>query len=139
MMLASPVVLILAQLAGQPAVAGQHDGVCEYPQELQDRAAAGELAAGALVTCNRISITRDQVSFGLRSWETQTRFNGVFEEDNRMTVTSVTMANGRVWQARGVCDLSYADGKLSNVACSAQADRGTVVANFRVSTINAPR
>jgi len=43
------------------------------------------------------------------------------------------------WPARGVCDLSYADGQLSNVACSTYVLHATLVANFRVLTINNPR
>lgn len=137
-MLIAPAILLFAQLAAAPTGAVRYDGICEYPAELRERARAGELVSGSLVECNQVTIAPEQISFGLRSWETRTRFNGTFE-GNRMTVTSVTQPNGREWRVRGVCDLSYISGKLSNVACSVYADHATLVANFRVSTINNAR
>lgn len=132
-MLIASVIFLLAQLAAQPPVEGRFDGLCEYPEALQDR--SGE---GALVTCNQVEIAPGQISFGLRSWQSRTRFNGTFD-GNRLTVTSITRPIGREWPVRGVCDLSFANGKLSNVACSAYARHATILANFTISSINDAR
>lgn len=132
-MMIAPAILLFTQLAAAAPVEGRFDGICEYPEALREQ--AGE---NTLVTCNEVEIAPHQISFGLRSWQSRTRFNGTFE-GNRMTVTSVTTANGRDWPVRGACDLSFTDGQLSNLACSTYARHATLVANFRVSTINNPR
>ena len=121
--------LILAQFGETPATQGIFDGTCRYPEALQERASAGEL-----VTCNQVEITEDQVSFGLRSWETRTTFSGAFE-GNRMIVERVTLANGNSHEVRGLCELYFANDKLSTVACTANGAHGAVAANFVVSRI----
>jgi hypothetical protein len=119
--------ILAAQFTAQPAAEGRFDGTCLYPEALQERATQGEL-----VTCNQAEISSDSIAFGLRSWQSRTRFNGSFEGD-RMTVSSVTLPNGRNFAVRGVCELYYADEELSTVACTASGNRGSILANFVVS------
>ena len=125
--------LFAAQFAAEAPVQGRYDGTCLYPPALEERAAPGEL-----VTCNQAEISADRIAFGRRSWESRISFNGTFEGD-RMDVDSVTLANGRTHDVRGVCELSYANGELSTIACTAQSNRGAMLANFVVSRINNPR
>lgn len=125
--------LLAAQFADEALPAGIYNGTCLYPPALEERAAPGEL-----VTCNQAEISADQVAFGRRSWESRISFNGTFEGD-WMDVASVTLANGRTYDVRGVCELSYANGALSTIACTATSNRGSMLANFVVSRINDPR
>lgn len=125
--------LLAAQFAAQAPVEGTYNGTCLYPEAVRQRATAGEL-----VTCNQAEIAADRISFGLRSWETRISFNGAFEGD-RMTVDTVTLANGRTVNVRGVCELFYSNAALSTAACTANGNRGAIAANFVVSRINPPR
>ncbi|MEL1251940.1 hypothetical protein [Aurantiacibacter gilvus] len=123
------VLLLAAQFAADALPVGTYNGTCLYPEALRERAAPGEL-----VTCNQVEIAADHIAFGLRSWQSRTRFNGTFE-GNRMTVDSVTLASGRSYDARGVCELSYANEALSTVACTVTSNRGAMAANFIVSRL----
>lgn len=126
--------LILAlQFSADALPLGSHDGACLYPEVLRERAAPSEL-----VTCNRVEVAGNYVAFGLRSWQSQVRFNGSFEGD-RMTVDSVTLANGRSIAARGTCEVAYTDGAFSTLSCTAQSNRGAMLANFVRSRINDAR
>ncbi len=121
--------LILAQFGAGPSVEGTFNGTCLYPDAVRERAAAGEL-----VTCNQVEISGDRIAFGLRSWQSQTVFGGTFEGD-RMSVDTVTLANGSRHEVRGLCELYFANDKLSTVACTANGTRGAIAANFLVSRI----
>ncbi|WP_338241907.1 hypothetical protein [Aurantiacibacter hainanensis] len=125
--------LLAAQFAADALPTGTYDGTCLYPPALEERAAPGELVA-----CNQAEVSADRIAFGRRSWESRISFNGQFEGD-RMDLDSITLANGRTYEVRGVCELSYAGGALSTIACTAQSNRGAMLANFVVSRINNPR
>lgn len=121
--------ILAAQFAADALPTGTYDGTCLYPEAVRERAAEGEL-----VTCNQLEVAPRYLAFGLRSWQSQTRFNGVFE-GSRMTVESVTLPSGRTVAVRGVCELFYANDELSTVACTATSSRGSMAANFVVSRL----
>ncbi|MCB2066813.1 MAG: hypothetical protein KDE15_09270 [Erythrobacter sp.] len=121
--------LAAAQYAADALPQGTYDGTCLYPEAVRERAGAGEL-----ITCNRAVVGEGHIAFGYRSWQSRTRFNGSFDGD-RMAVTSVTLSSGRTVEARGVCQLYYANDALSTVACTATSNRGSMAANFVVSRI----
>ena len=121
--------LLAAQFAADALPTGTYNGTCLYPEAVKERAAPGEL-----VNCNQARITTDSISFGLRSWETRTRFNGTFE-GSRMTVDSVTLPNGRTVEVRGVCEVYFSNEAVSTVACTATSTRGSMAANFVVSRL----
>ena len=125
--------LFALQLAADVPADASYDGTCIYPEVLRQRVSEGEL-----VNCNRVEVGSNHVSFGLRGWQSRTRFNGRFEGD-RMTVASVTLANGRSYDARGTCEIFYTDDAVSTLACSAQSNRGAMLANFVRSRVNDPR
>ncbi len=124
---------LAAQLAADALPTGTYDGTCLYPEAVQERAAPGELVA-----CNQARVNADSITFGRRGWQTHTRFNGAFQGD-RLTVTSVTLPNGRAVDVRGVCEIYHADNAVSTIACTATSTRGSMAANFVVSTINNAR
>lgn len=121
--------LLAAQFADDALPTGTYNGTCLYPEAVRERAAPDEL-----VNCNQAEVSPDAIAFGLRSWQSRIRFNGSFEGD-RMEVGSVTLANGRTYDVRGVCELSYANGELSTIACTATSNRGAMLANFVVSRL----
>ena len=121
--------LFAAQFAADALPTGTYSGTCLYPEAVEERAAPGEL-----ITCNEVRISYGQVSFGQRGWQTRTRFNGTFE-GSRMTVSSVTLPNGRTYEVRGVCEVYFANEELSTVACTASSNRGSMAANFVVSRL----
>tara|TARA_B100001057_G_scaffold396049_1_gene405761 strand:- start:346 stop:741 length:396 start_codon:yes stop_codon:yes gene_type:complete len=121
--------LFAAQFAADALPTGTYSGTCLYPQAVEERAAPGEL-----ITCNEVRISDGQISFGQRGWQSRTQFNGIFE-GSRMTVSSVTLPNGRTYEVRGVCEIYFANEEVSTVACTANSNRGSMAANFVVSRL----
>ena len=121
--------LTLAQFFAEPSQTGTIDGQCLYPEAVLARA-----GNDMQVTCNQAEIADDSITFSARGWGPRMTFAGTFEND-RLTVSGVMLRDGRLRDARGVCQLYYANERLSTVACTAIANHQSYAANFVVSRI----
>ncbi|GAA0266516.1 hypothetical protein GCM10009127_02550 [Alteraurantiacibacter aestuarii] len=128
-MLAALLTLIAAQFDPGAPLTGQFDGTCLYPETLRERAEGDNL-----VTCNRVTVDDKGIVFASRSWGVRMRFSGTFEGD-RMTVTSIAGRNGEQVEARGTCQIYYANEEVSTIACTAIAHGRAHLANFVVSRL----
>ncbi len=129
-MLFALVTLIAAQFPGDAPLEGRFEGHCQYPPALAERA-----AGTALITCTRLTVDDGGIAFGLRGWETEVRFEGAFDGE-RLTVERIVTRHRGAEDARGLCQLYYANEDLSTVACTAVAGPRSYAANFIVSRIN---
>ncbi|KLE34248.1 hypothetical protein [Aurantiacibacter luteus] len=118
-------VLLAAPLANQAVDSQRYSGDCIYPPELAKRA-----PETLLLTCQRAEITATSIAFGLAGWDVETRFHGRFD-GNRLDLDSVTLTNGRTVAVRGLCQVSYANSRVSTIACTAVSDaEGSLAVNF---------
>ena len=122
--------LVLAQFVEEPSATGRIDGLCLYPEVVRERA-----LGDTLVDCNQARVEEGGITFGRRGWQQRTRFIGSFEHD-RLTVTALQFRDRAPDEARGVCQLYYANDHLTTIACTATTKRQlTTAANFVVSRI----
>ncbi|TIX49032.1 hypothetical protein [Alteraurantiacibacter aquimixticola] len=124
--------LAFAQLAAPQAAADEVtriNGQCLYPEQVRQRA-----QDTVLLTCNEARIEPGAIAFGLRSWESEVRFEGPVQGD-KMTVERIQRPSHSPEDARGLCQFFYTNGELSTIACTAMVGAQSYAANFVVSRI----
>lgn len=109
-------------------------GRCEYSDQV-----ARYRDETTLVLCDTLKIDRSTtlttLDFSRRSWGSMARFTGDMSGD-RMTVSRITLRNGRDIAATGTCQIYYrSDGSLSVISCLAKAGSRPIAANFVPSRV----
>ena len=129
-MFAALLSLLFAQIGAAPVVGEHFKGQCLYPDAVLERA-----QDTTLVTCGEVDVAPDSLTFALRGWEPSIRFHGEWDGD-RLTVTHIARrGRDEAEEARGLCQLYFANDKLSTIACTAVAGGRSYAANFVVSRI----
>lgn len=130
---------VMALVAAAPLCAAEEqptviEGRCQYPEPVvQYRYET------TLILCDTVKIGRSETTatldFTRRSWGAMARFTGDMPGD-RMTVSQITLRNGRSVAATGTCEIFYrSDGSMAVISCLAKAGSRSIAANFIPSRI----
>ncbi|MFN3474746.1 MAG: hypothetical protein ACK4ZW_11960 [Blastomonas sp.] len=130
---------VMALVVAAPLCAEQEpktviDGRCQYPEPV-----AQYRNETTLILCDTVKIDRSEtittLAFTRRSWGAMARFAGDMP-GNKMTVSQITLRNGRSVAAKGTCEIFYRrDGSLAVISCLAKAGSRSIAANFIPSRI----
>lgn len=125
------IAMLLSMLALQDAGVTRMNGRCEYPP-----AVAEHQDDTLLALCDSVAIDRDgeaaTFEFSRKSGAARLLFSGTMS-GQRMTISGVRLRSGSPLAATGTCEIFYAEGRPSMVACLAEAGPRRFAANFRPS------